>query len=53
MAIGIYGGSAFLIKDIDKLAKTYVCVDCRARFSQACSLQRQAKTYVKGKTVID
>ena len=35
MAIGIYEGHAFLIKDITKLAKTYVCNDRRSRFTQA------------------
>ena len=42
MTIGIYEGHAFLIKDITKLAKTYVCNNCRARFTQGTHLQRHA-----------
>ena len=33
MTIGIYEGHAFLIKDITKLAKTYVCNDCGGNFT--------------------
>ena len=40
MTIGIYEGHAFFIKDIKKLAKTYVCNNCQARFTQAWNLQR-------------
>ena len=47
------GGHAFLIKDIAKLAKTYACVHCNARFTQAGSLQRHAQRCAQGKTVID
>ena len=39
LTIGIYEGHAFVIKDISKLAGTYACVHCRARFTQACHLQ--------------
>ena len=53
MTIGIYWRHAFLIKDINELAKTYVCVVCRARFTQVCHLQRHANTCAQGKTVID
>ena len=53
MTIGIYEGHAFLIKDITKLAKTYVCNDCRGRFTQATHLQRHAKTCSQGRTIID
>ena len=35
MTIGIFGEHAFLIKDIEKLAKTYACVHCNARFTKA------------------
>ena len=52
MTIGIYEGHAFLIKDIAKLAKTYVCNDCGGHFTQAGSLQRHAKTCRKGETDI-
>ena len=53
MTIGVFGGHAFLIKDIAKLAKTYACVHCNARFTQACHLQRHAQRCAQGKTVID
>ena len=53
MTIGIYEGHAFLIKDISKLAKTYVCNHCRSRFTKATHLQRHTKTYSQGKTIID
>ena len=52
MTIGIYEGHAFLIKDIAKLAKIYVCNDCRGRFTQATPLQRHAKTCNQGETEI-
>ena len=53
MTIGIHQGHAFLIKDITKLAKTYVCNDCRGRFTQATHLQRHTKTCSQGRTTID
>ena len=53
LTIGIYGGHAFVIKDITKLAKIYACVNCRSRFTQACSLQRHTQTCSQGKTVIE
>ena len=53
MTIGIFGEHAFLIKDISKLAKTYECIHCRARFTQSNNLQRHAERCARGKTVID
>ena len=53
MTIGIYEGHTFLIRNINKLPKTYVCKNCQARFTQACSLQRHIKTCVQGRTIID
>ena len=53
MTIGIYENHAFLIKNITKLAKTYVCNNCRARFTKSCHLQRHLKTCAQGKTVVD
>ena len=53
MTIGIFGEHAFLIKDIAKLAKTYECIHCHARFTQSVSLQRHAERCAQGKTVID
>ena len=52
LTIGIYEGHAFLIKDIVKLAKTYVCNDCGGHFTQAGNLQRHNKTCRKGETDI-
>ena len=49
ITIGIYEGHAFLIKDTKKLAKTYVCNNCRGRFIQATHLQRHVKTCSQGK----
>ena len=37
LTIGIHNGHAFVIKDIAKLAKTYACVNCQARFTKACN----------------
>ena len=53
MTIGIYEGHAFLIKDINKLAKTYACKNCQARFTQVYNLQRHIKTCAQGRTIID
>ena len=53
LTIGIYEGHAFVIKDITKLAKVYVCVHCLTRLTQACSLQRHIKKCAEGKTVIE
>jgi len=53
LTIEIYEGHAFFIKDISKLAKTYACVHCRARFTQACNIQRHTQTCAQGKTVIE
>ena len=52
MTIGIHEDHAFLIKDIAKLAKIYVCNDFRGRFTQATPLQRHAKTCNQGETEI-
>ena len=53
MTIGIFGKHAFLIKDIKKLGKTYACIHCKARFTQATHLQRHVERCAQGKTVID
>ena len=52
MTIGIYGEHAFLIKDITKLAKSYECNHCHARFTKASNLQRHSERCSQGKTVI-
>ena len=53
MTIGVFWGHAFLTKDIAKLAKTYACVHCNARFTRADNLQRHAQRCAQGKTIID
>ncbi|KAL9955049.1 hypothetical protein ACROYT_G042653 [Oculina patagonica] len=53
LTIGIYEGHAFVIKDIERLAKTYACAHCNARFTQACHLKRHYQTCSQGKTIID
>ena len=53
MTIGVFNEHAFLIKDITKLAKTYACVHCNARFTQSNNLQRHTERCAQGKTVID
>ena len=53
LTIGVYEGHAFVIKNISKLANTYACVYCRARFTQAGNLQRHTQKCAQGKTVID
>ena len=47
VTIGIYEGHAFLIKEINKLAKTYVCKNCQARFTQACAFKDTSKHALK------
>ena len=52
LTIGIHNGHAFVIKDIAKLAKTYACVNCQARFTKACNLQPHVQRCSQGKTVV-
>ena len=53
LTIGVYEGHAFFIKDITRLAKTYACVHCQARFTQADHLQRHTQRCSQGKTITD
>lgn len=53
LTMGVYDGHAFLLKNIERPAKTYVCVHCRACFTEARSLQLHANRCAQGKTVID
>ena len=53
LTIGIYEGHAFIIKDITKIAKVYVCVHCRSSSTKACDLQPNVKKCAEGKTVIE
>jgi len=52
LTIAVYKEHACLIKDIEKLAKTYECKDCHQRFTKTNNLQRHSQTCNKGKTVI-
>ena len=51
MTIGSYNGHV-LIKDIKKLPRLDACMHSRERFTQACGLQRRAKTCAEGRTII-
>ncbi|KAL9968198.1 hypothetical protein ACROYT_G026545 [Oculina patagonica] len=53
LTIGIWEGHAFVIKDIERLAKTYACAHCNARFTKVCNLKRHTQTCSQGKTIID
>ncbi|KAL9950200.1 hypothetical protein ACROYT_G042671 [Oculina patagonica] len=50
LTIGIYEGHAFVIKNIEKLANTYACTHCKAKFTKACNLKRHYQTCSQGKT---
>jgi len=52
LTIGVFNGHALLIKDISKLAKTFVCLHCQGRFTKACNLQRHSEWCSQGKAVI-
>ena len=53
LTIGIYEGHSFVIKDITKLVKVYVCDHCLTRFNKVCNLQRHSERCSQGKTVIE
>lgn len=42
LTVGIYDGHVFLIKDINRLARTYVCNDCQACYKNCISWQETA-----------
>ena len=52
MTIGVHEEHAFLIKDVEKLAKIYECKDCHQRFKRSCHMQRHSQTCNKGQTRI-
>jgi len=52
MTIGVWEEHAFLIKDIAKLAKIYVCRHCFQRFTQANNQQRHQQTCSAGETKV-
>lgn len=52
ITIGVYDGHAFLIKNIDKLAKIYRCCHSNARFTQSWNLQRHNKRCTSGETIV-
>ena len=52
--MGLYDGHAFLITDLKKVAGTYTCGDCQARFTQSCHLVRHvANNCSRGQTKIN
>ncbi|KAL9959464.1 hypothetical protein ACROYT_G032790 [Oculina patagonica] len=53
LTIGTYEGHAFVIKDIEKLAKIFSCTHCNARFTKVCNLKWHTQTCSQGKTIID
>ena len=52
LTIGFFDGNAFLIRDIERLAKTFLCIHCKVRLAQACNLQRRTETCARGETKI-
>ena len=48
LTIGVNDKHSFLIKDTKKLAKTYVCIHGKSRFTQSWNLLRHANTCSKG-----
>ena len=48
MAIGVYNGHGFLIKNVDCLGVTFVCNDCGSRLTKSNNLQRHAKVCTRG-----
>lgn len=50
LTIGAFDGHTFLIKDITKLAKTYLCAHCNATFMQPHPLQRDSPICSKEET---
>ena len=52
ITIGVFEGHAFLIKDIEKLAKNVMCSHFRSRFTKAANLQRHNEICSKGETKV-
>ena len=50
MTIGIHNGHSFLITNINKVTNNYTCIECDARFTQACHLTRHAQRCTRGQT---
>ena len=53
MTIYVYDEHAFLIKTIEKLAKTYECKHCHSRFTRIDSLKRHSISCSRGETLVD
>ena len=53
MAMGLYDGHAFVIRDIKKVTQNYTCGDCQARFTRSNDLVCHARTCTKGQTKIN
>jgi len=52
MTIGFYGAHAFLITNIEKLARLYACAHCNQQFTKDSNLQRNAKRCTKRETQV-
>ena len=52
ITVGLHRSHAFLITDINKVTNNYTCGECLARFTQAGTFSRHAKTCIRGKTVV-
>ena len=52
LTIGVFEGHAFLIKDIKKLGKMFICNHCNGKFTKSCNLERHSETCSKGETVL-
>ena len=44
----LYAGHAFLIRNLAQVARSFTCVACQARFTQACHLMRHVKDRCSG-----
>ena len=53
MTIGFYDEHAFLIKNIEKLAKTHECENCHSRFTRIDYLKRHSISCSRGETLVD
>ena len=54
LAMGLYDGHAFLIRDLKQVAGNYTCGGCQARFTKSCHLIRHVATRCsRGQTKIN
>ena len=53
ITIGVYDEHAFLIKNNEKLAKTYKCENCHSRFTRIDNLKRHSISCSRGENLVD